>query len=44
MIFQWAESVVDGLRGTNGKIEKLLDNVFSNHSSKKETSEEVCTL
>jgi len=32
--FKWAKSVVDGLRGTNAKLEKLLDNVFATHDLK----------
>ncbi|KAJ8673931.1 hypothetical protein QAD02_005193 [Eretmocerus hayati] len=32
--FKWSEAVVDGLRGTNSNLEKLLDGVFANHALK----------
>ncbi|XP_014205934.1 guanosine-3',5'-bis(diphosphate) 3'-pyrophosphohydrolase MESH1 [Copidosoma floridanum] len=32
--FEWAKSVVNGLKGTNAKLEKLLDAMFDNHDLK----------
>ncbi|XP_058792426.1 guanosine-3',5'-bis(diphosphate) 3'-pyrophosphohydrolase MESH1 [Phymastichus coffea] len=34
--FEWAESVVNGLRGTNGIIEDYLDEIFYNHAVMEE--------
>ncbi|XP_001600589.1 guanosine-3',5'-bis(diphosphate) 3'-pyrophosphohydrolase MESH1 [Nasonia vitripennis] len=33
--FKWAKLVVDGLKGTNIKLEKLLDDMFIKHSETK---------